>query len=277
MSSLEAMDHRLTFDDILEAVQESKRGRWFLKEFEQRLQKQDTSSILQAISKLEARMDGFGAQAGQPAELVKVKAAIANARNDLLKLGVGKDAMSSEGRMFAELAEMARKAMPASTESSAGVMRTLQLVAEIETTVAPLSAAEASSKFFSADENLFERPAAQPKPLLVSSTPVAVVPAESVVQPNEQAAKPAAAPRKEEPVATGAKLIIRKTSSAEVAPMEQPAPPASEVVAEAAVDTPPPQPMATETPEITSIDTPRIVIIRRKAEDMPEVDAVSAA
>lgn len=273
MSSLEAMDHRLTFDDILEAVQESKRGRWFLKEFEQRLQKQDTNSILNAISKLEARIDGFGAQAGQPDELVKVKAAIANARNDLLKLGVGKEALSSEGRMFAELAEMARKAMPAATESSAGVMRTLQLVAEIETTVAPPSSAEASSKFFSADENLFERPPAQPKPVLVASSPVTVAPSEPTVQPTEKAA----APRKDEPVATGAKLIIRKTSSAEAAQMEQPASPASEVAVEAAVDMPPPQPLPAEATEITAIDTPRIVIIRRKAEDMPEVDAVSAA
>jgi hypothetical protein len=276
MSSLEAMDHRLTFDDILEAVQDSKRGRWFLKEFEQRLQKQDTSSILQAISKLEARMDSFGAQVDQPVERVKVKAAIANARNDLLKLGVGKDALSSEGQMFAQLAEMARKAMPVSTEGSAGVMRTLQLVAEIETTVAPVSSAEHSSKFFTADENLFERSPAQAKPVLVSTTPVAVIPAAPVAQSAEPGAMPATS-RKEEPVAIGAKLIIRKTSSNESAAIKQTTPPAVEILTAAAVETPPPLPMALETTQITAIDTPRIVIIRRKAEDMPEVEAESAA
>ena len=267
MSSLEAVDHRLTFDDILEAVQDSKRGRWFLKEFEQRLHKQDTASILQAISKLEARMDGFGAQAGQPDELVKVKAAIANARNDLLKLGVGKDALSKEGQMFAELADLARKALPASNESSAGVVRTLQLVAEIESTIAPASTADRSSKFFSADENLFERPSAPAKPAIVASSPVDSAPAveKTVVA------------QKEEHVPTGAKLIIRKTSGHEPASVKEP-PPASVEAAE-----PPAEentsvfaaPIAQE--DIAAIDTPRIVIIRRKAEEMPEIEAESAA
>lgn len=271
MSSLEAIDHRLTFDDILEAVQESKRGRWFLKEFEQRLQKQDTSSILQAITKLESRMDGFGAQASQPDELVKVKAAIANARNDLLKLGVGKDAMSSEGQMFADLAEMARKAMPASTESKAGVVRTLQLVAEIENTVTPLSSAERGTKFFNADENLFERAPTPAKPVLVAPVPVASPAAASLEQP--------APLRKEEPVAAGAKLIIRKTTSIVSDEAEQVTAPTVETVTIAEPIKEPaslvPVPVAQS--EFSAIDTPRIVIIRRKAEDMLEVDAVSAA
>ncbi len=265
MSSLEAMDHRLTFDDILEAVQESKRGRWFLKEFEQRLQKQDTSSILQAISKLEARMDGFGAESGQPAELTKVKAAIANARNDLLKLGLGKEAMSAEGQMFANLAEMARKAIPSSTENSAGVVRTLQLVAEIENTVAPPSLADRSAKFFNADENLFERQSALAKPVLVASVPV------EAAAPVEKAADA----QKEEPVMTGAKLIIRKTSSNEsVTDIEQPQHQATAAPSE---DVMPLMPVSMTNEDISAIDTPRIVIIRRRAEDMPEVEAESAA
>ncbi len=265
MSSLEAMDHRLTFDDILEAVQESKRGRWFLKEFEQRLQKQDTSSILQAISKLEARMDGFGVEAGQPAELTKVKAAIANARNDLLKLGLGKEAMSAEGQMFANLAEMARKALPSSTENSAGVVRTLQLVAEIENTVAPPSLADRSAKFFNADENLFERQSALAKPVLVASVPV------EAATPVEKAADA----QKEEPVMTGAKLIIRKTSSNEsVTDIEQPQHQATAAPSE---DVMPLMPVSMTNEDISAIDTPRIVIIRRRAEDMLEVEAESAA
>jgi hypothetical protein len=269
MSSLEAVDHRLTFDDILEAVQDSKRGRWFLKEFEQRLHKQDTSSILQAISKLEARMDGFGAQAGQPDELVKVKTAIANARNDLLKLGVGKEALSKEGHMFAELAELTRKSMPTSNEGSAGVVRTLQLVAEIEKTVTPVSTTDRSSKFFSADESLFERPSALAKPALVPSSPVDATP------PVDKAT----IAQKDEAVVTGAKLIIRKTSSMEttIPEAESPPPALVEAAAPPVAETAPPLqiPMAQE--DIAAIDTPRIVIIRRKAEDMPEVEAESAA
>ena len=267
MSSLEAMDHRLTFDDILEAVQDSKRGRWFLQEFEQRLQKQDTTTILHAISKLEARMDGFGAQAGQPDELVKVKAAIANARNDLLKLGVGRDALSAEGQMFANLAEMARKTLPASTENSAPLMRTLQLVAEIENTVVPASTVDRSAKFFNADENLFERSPIQAKPTLVASAPI-----ESAVAIE----KPTPAP-KDEPVLTGAKLIIRKTSSKELNEAETPQPASVEAIPAPLEDIAPilPAPLVQE--HIAAIDTPRIVIIRRKAEDMPEVETESAA
>jgi hypothetical protein len=276
MSSLEAMDHRLTFDDILEAVQESKRGRWFLKEFEQRLQKQDSSTILQAIAKLESRMEGFGAQAGQPEELTKVKAAIANARNDLLKLGVGKEALSTEGQMFAQLAEMARKAMPATTENSASVVRTLQLVAEIENTISPGRPVDRGAKYFGADENLFERTSSATKPVLVAQSPVAAV----VDTPIAQIEKPAPV-RAEEPPATGAKLIIRRTSvnedpvveQATAEPREAPEPvaPVAEVAAVL------PVPVTSE--EIAAINSPRIVIVRRKAEDMPEVaeEEISAA
>jgi hypothetical protein len=250
MSSLEAMDHRLSFDDIMEAVQDSKRGRWFLNEFEARLKKQDTTSILQAISKLEARMEGLGAQSDQPNELGKVKTAIANARNDLLKMGVGKDALSPEGQLFANLAEMARKAMPHTSDSNAGVVRTLQLVAEIENTISP--APMPAAKFFEPDEKLFEKNtvAAAPKPTLVASTPPKV--------------EPVQAPRKEETVATGAKLVIRRISETPTAQAEVPA----------EISPPPaPAPVVAKNPEATA--APRIVIIRRKAEDVEHLEQVS--
>ncbi len=44
----------LDFDDVMAAVKQSDRGRWFLKEFESRLRKSDTGSIMAAIGKLEA-------------------------------------------------------------------------------------------------------------------------------------------------------------------------------------------------------------------------------
>ncbi len=249
MTDLEAADTRLCFDDILEAVQESKRGRWFLQEFESRLQKRDTQSVLTAISRLENRMETLGPQASHPDDLGKVRSAIANARNDLLKLGLGKDALSKEGRLFAEMAEMARKVMPIAVDSNAGIVRTLQLVDEIDTVIAP---SDRGAKYFNADANLFERPATPSKPVLV--------------QTPEPAAQQIAV-KKEEPPATGAKLVIRRSHQAAEHPVEA-TPAANEVVL---------------APDMPAIDNPRIVIIRRKAEDMPDVemseaeDSVSAA
>jgi hypothetical protein len=249
MTDLEAAETRLSFDDILEAVQESTRGRWFLQEFEMRLQKRDTQSVLTAISRLEERMETLAPQASHPDDLGKVRAAIANARNDLLKLGLGKDALSKEGRLFAEMAEMARKVMPIAVDSNAGIVRTLQLVDEIDSVIAP---PDRGSKYFNADANLFERPAAPSKPVLVQ-TPDPVAPPVPV--------------KKEEPPTTGAKLVIRRANQTAEQPVET-----TPVVHETVV-----------APDMPAIDNPRIVIIRRKPEDMPDVsigeteDAVSAA
>jgi hypothetical protein len=264
MSNVELADTRLSFDDLLEAVQDSKRGRWFLQEFESRVQKRDTQSILSAISKLENRMEILGPKASSPDDLTKVRSAISNARDDLFKLGLGKDAMSKdgmskEGRLFAEMAEMARKAVPQSGDQNAGIVRTLQLVDEIDRAISS-SNQDTGSKFFAADSNLFDRPPAS-KPVLVEVTSEPTVAVEAPT-PVVEAVKPAA-PKTVEPVATGAKLTIRKIGAStpnEAAVVE------SILVAEAAVPT-------SELPKSTveAPDNPRIVIIRRRAEDMPEV------
>ncbi len=279
MSNVELAETRLTFNDLLEAVQDSKRGRWFLQEYESRIQKRDTQSILSAISKLENRMETLGPQASSPDDLAKVRSAISNARNDLFKLGLGKDAMSKEGRLFAELAEMARKAVPQSGDQSAGIVRTLQLVDEIDRTISTQPSDDKGAKFFVADANLFERPAAS-KPVLVEAAAAPV--AETVLpQPTvTEIAKPVA-PIKEEPVATGAKLVIRKTSA--VAPVE--AEPtltvasAENAAAPIAIQQPEMPSSELPTPTFQNTDNPRIVIIRRRAEDMPDVSIgeISAA
>jgi hypothetical protein len=250
MADLEAVDTRLSFDDILEAVQDSKRGRWFLQEFETRVQQRDTHSVLQAIARLESRMEGFGSQSSIPDDLGKVRSAIASARNDLINLGLGKEALSKEGRLFAEVAEMARKAMPVAVDSNAGIVRTLQLVDEIDRTISP--GADRGAKFFSADANLFERPPTPPKPVLVQ-TPDRVAASLPV--------------KKEDALPTGAKLVIRKSSQVAETP--------SSIVAEEAVASP--EPSATPSTDLPAMDNPRIVIIRRKAEDMPEVTLVEAS
>ena len=244
MADLEAAETRLSFDDILEAVQDSKRGRWFLQEFETRLQKRDTRSVLDAIYRLESRMEHLSPQVSNPDDLGKVRHAIANARSDLIKLGLGKAALSKEGRIFHDMAEMARKSMPVAVDSNAGIVRTLQLADEIDSVIAPAANEDRGAKYFNPDSNLFERQATVSKPVLVP-------PVEPLV--HEKAI------RKDEPAAVGATLVIRKAvQSAEIAaPVIAPesAPPMASPIA----------------PEMPAIDNPRIVIIRRKAEDMPDV------
>jgi hypothetical protein len=254
MADLEAAETRLSFDDILEAVQDSKRGRWFLQEFENRLQKRDTSSLLSAMSRLESRMGELSKTSGKPESLGAVSAAIASARNDLLQLGMGKDAMSSEGRLFADLAEMARKAMPAAVEGRAGIVRALKLVEEIEGVVIPPINDDRGADFFKPDADLFERKATSAKPTLVAN-PEPVPPIISTAKSEQPAAQP-----------TGARLVIRRSS--QVAEEASPSPEPS-VVAETQLQ----QADSSEPPaaEKFGIDNPRIVIIRRRAEDMPDV------
>jgi hypothetical protein len=252
MANLEAADIRLSFDDILEAVQDSKRGRWFLQEFETRLQKRDTSSLLSAMARLESRMGELSTTSGKPENLGVVSAAIAKARNDLLKLGLGKEAMSNEGRMFADLAELARKAMPVTAEGRAGIVRALQLADEIDKAVAPAADTDSGAKYFQPDAELFERKTIPTKPTLVTlPEPVLDI---------KTPAKPQPAP----PPATGAKLVIRRAGQSTDAAPVAPAP-----VVEA--QKPAPVLLETPAPERPAIDNPRIVIIRRKAEDMPDV------
>ena len=283
MANLEAADTRLSFDDILEAVQDSRRGRWFLQEYESRLQKRDSQSILQAINRLENRMEAMGT-GGQssPDEMARVRNAIANARNDLLKLGLGKDAMSKEGRLFAEIADLARKSMPVAVDSNAGIVRTLQLADEIEAVIATPSTIDKGAQYFAADAALFERAPVSKPALVVAETAVAAAPVTEPARPAATKAEPvpvktepAKADKKEEPAPVGARLVIRKASQVETPAAEAASAPVIEQPAEPAVaesKTNPPEQVPLPAAELPAMDNPRIVIIRRKAEDMPEVD-----
>jgi hypothetical protein len=259
MSSLELAETRLNFEDILEAVQDSKRGRWFLQEFESRVQKRESQSILSAISKLENRMEQLGPQATGADDLGKVRAAIANARHDLLKLGMGKVALSKEGRLFAEMAELARRAMPDAEDKNAGIVRSLQLVDEIDRAISPANV-DQGAKFFSADSNLFDRPVTVPKPVLVENIPPPIEAKPALVEVKAPASKV-------EPAPIGAKLVIRKAGQA---PVEQPTVEAIAKPDDVTFKSAEAMPAPAKAPEATS-ENPRIVIIRRKPEDMPEV------
>jgi hypothetical protein len=257
MSSLELAENRLNFEDILEAVQDSKRGRWFLQEFESRIQKRESQSILSAISKLENRMEQLGPQATGADDLGKVRAAIANARSDLFKLGLGKEALSKEGRLFADMAELARRAMPDADDKSVGIVRSLQLVDEIDRTISPAND-DKGAKFFAADSNLFDRPVTVPKPVLVENIPQAAEPRPAPVEVKTPA-------NKAEPAPIGAKLVIRKAGQMPSEPTIVEAKP-NEVVSATIKEKPIPASIVEP-----KSDNPRIVIIRRRAEDMPEV------
>jgi hypothetical protein len=147
---------------------------------------------------------------------------------------------------------MARKAMPTSMEGRAGIVRALQLVDEIDTAVAPAPQANRDTKFFQHDIELFEQKAAPAKPTLVATQ-------ETVA---EAAKQPVTLP------ATGAKLVIRKANHTGESAPAQPAPSVEAIAPAVEV----PEPIM---PERLAIDNPRIVIIRRKAEDMPDVNVGS--
>ena len=283
MSSHDQLAERLTFDDILEAVQESKRGRWFLAEFQNRIKKQDSGAILGAIEKLESRLEGMSGITGNSAELTRARTAIAAARQEIAKLAPVDSGLSAEGRLFASLAVLARNTLQQSatlettTAIAPGIVRALQLVDELDNNLngAQVDAKLPADNFFKQDATLFERAPGLAKPMLVSSDQL-------------KAVAPPTKPKMEtedETGTKGAKLIIKRTG---IESAETSSPPAIQqavesdpvIVAEAAK----PEPVATE-PQVAArtttsaddphLENPRIVIIRRKPEEMADVPMMS--
>lgn len=258
----------LNFEDLLHTVQESERGRWFLSEFENRIRKAETSHIFAAIQKLETIMAEHGKSGGDSLLVARARTAIAAARREIASIEGAK--MSDEGRLFAKLADMARSAFTADgtpAPVNVGITRALRLVDQIEQELAPLPRADGGNAYFNADSSVFEAPN---MPVMKPATPAIA------------AVKPAAPE-----VERGAKLLIRKSGEVEAyasAPPQTQAQPK----AEPQVQTPPAP--AAETPAasvqaaepatgIASITppaakAPRVVIIRRKPEDLQDVPLV---
>lgn len=234
---MSAVEVSLNFDDLIGAVRESSRGRWFLEEYETRLRKSDTGNILAAITKLEAAMATSGPATGDAALVARAKAAITTARSEIASLDQGKAKLSEEARLFAKLAEMARASFLADAPVAAGVNRALRLVDELEQEfgVAPPVAA-LKPEPFAADAEVFE---AVPAPI-VAPIKAAVAPAKDIER--------------------GAKLTIRKLGGSpetEPTPVETPSPATVQSIV-------PPEPRQS-----------RVVIIRRKPEDMMELPLLS--
>jgi hypothetical protein len=131
-----AQEPSLKFEDLLETVQESERGRWFIAEFEARLRKTETASIFAAINKLEGVIAGQN-QGGMDAVLVaRARAAIASARREIANLDGSKQQLSDEAASSPSWqtspAPPFRSMTPARRWSTAGVSRALLLVDQLD-------------------------------------------------------------------------------------------------------------------------------------------------
>ncbi len=268
-----AVETTLSFDDILEAVRESRRGRWFLEEFESRLRKTDTASLLAAIGKLESVVTSMGVKGPEAEILARAKAAIMAARKDIATIDPGASGLTEEGRLFAQLADMARRSFAANSNVSpatvnTGVVRALRLVDELEADIlgsdgqAGKPAEARPTAYFQQDSEVFEtaRPAAE------------------IVQVTARKKEP-------EPVARGARLVINRTAprpDAEAAPAAE-APTTAETPAVETPAAPAPAPVAVAEEAPADVfkaeepkpeaprQTPRVVIIRKKPEEMTQV------
>ena len=241
-----------SLDEILNVVKETPRGRWFIEAYTDRVQNTGTATILSAIGKLETNLQSMSGNGADAALLQKARQHIAIARAEIAKSEPGQTALSSEGQLFAKLADLSRKAF---TEPSAdqpaiakNVERALRLVADLDqdlgTTLVPLPAAAAkpAGQYFKQDDNIFEPAPAAP----------AIIPTRT--------------PKVVESTPRGARLVIKHI---DLNPGETPK--TAEI--EAISSEPAEQPMV-QTASETTPEPSRIVIIRRKAEDVMEVPMV---
>lgn len=244
-----------SIDEVLTAVQETPRGRWFLEEYANRVKNDGTANILSAIAKLENNLNAMTISGAEAGLLQQARNAIAAAKREIALLEPQTSQLSAEGQMFAKLAELSRQAFattPASSTVSSGVDRVFKLVAELDKNLAPAPIEAAPAKpavqYFKQDEAVFE-PA--PAPVM------AVV------------AKPTPTPASVEVSNRGAKLTIQRTSppKTEIAPEIQ----APEVQAAPPIIEEPIAIISCAPTEPAQDETSRIVIIRRKADELIDV------
>ncbi len=257
-----------TFDDVYAAVQETERGRWFLEEYRARMRSEETKSVLSAIHRLENVVTTLPAQGTKAPELDKLKAAIKLAREQistqLAPLSNETTQLSEEGQMFAALAKLSRQAFateaPEAMRQNVGksIDTALQLVQDIDNELGfapPPKAVEAPQrkgevsitikpkatevqKFFQQDADVFASPQAS------------------------EFKSPGAPKSADESASKGARLTINKSEARETKSLDTP-----EAVAanrEAVSHTPAPE-------RQIEGDKPRIVIIRRKPEELTQM------
>lgn len=252
-----------SIDDVLKIVQETPRGRWFIEAYAQRVQGEGTSNILAAITKLENHISSISNSGTSEDVLQKARSAIALARQEIANLEPKTATLSNEAKLFANLAEMSRKAF-GENQGGKGVERALKLIVDLDRDLNDTTAAnenpvtsKPAQQYFKQDEAIFE-PAPAPK-LVAEAAPVA-----KVIEMPEAATR-------------GAKLVIRRLvpavsamptaeeSSIENEPSQAPT---------ISVEAPQPETLTNEpiaiVPETEAKASPgnsRIVIIRRKVDE----------
>ena len=240
-------DLTLSFDDILGAVKETARGRWFIESLEARTRTGNTTRILDSIARLEDRIEHFG-QTGEDAVLVrKARESIALARRDIARLENKPAHMSAEAQLFARLASQAKQAFP----QNSGISRALTLVEDLDRELNPQApvgseSAAPAANLFQPDEAIFE----------AAPTLQAPVHAPTPEQPKELGA------------ARGARVVIHKLGPHE---------PESATSASEAAPDPVTEPVAETQPEQAHS---RIVIVRRQpgeADAVPLLEEASSS
>jgi hypothetical protein len=243
-----------SLDEILNVVKETPRGRWFLEAYTNRVQTGGTSTILSAIAKLETSLQSMSGSGADAALLQKARQHIAQARADIVNSEQGKTTLSSEGQLFAKLADLSKKAFSDTANPepaiAKNVERVLRLVADLDQDLGtslvpmPVAAPKPAAQYFKQDDDVFE-----PAP-----APVAI----KHVKPT----KPV------EPASRGAKLVIQhidpiKTEASGATLAEAPK---AEIIEPIAI--------TTTAVEAATPEPSRIVIIRKKAEDLIEVPLI---
>jgi hypothetical protein len=242
-----------SLDQVLEAVRETPRGRWFLENYETRLRNDGTARVLDSIAKLEKHISSLNVGGADGALINRARAAIAAARRDISAIDQKPAELSNEAQLFAKLANLAKNAKNETPAVGLGVERALRLVSELDQELNAPAPPKPSETYFKQDDAVFE-PAPAPKVVKAVAKPEVVADA---------------TPR-------GAKLSIQRVNS--------PAVPVAIEPAEAVVDVPAETLAAVvETAPEAQSPQSRIVIIHRKADEATEVplleeaEAVSAA
>lgn len=134
MSEVLPFEPQGEFGEILAAVQETRRGRWFLEEYRSAIHRAETAAVLNAIHKLETSLDTrFSADTG----VTQARQAIASTREKIARIGTG-ELPPADPHLFRKLAalqaEAANTAGPSAeaTALNQRIALALQLVDELD-------------------------------------------------------------------------------------------------------------------------------------------------
>jgi hypothetical protein len=253
-----------SIDDVLTAVQETPRGRWFLEAYSAKLKSDGTANILGAIAKLENNLERLS-NTGANAELLeKARSAIGIAKQEISAIEPQVAKLSTEAQLFSSLAELSRKAFDSAQSTPSlgkGVARALKLVADLDRDLNPVQTkisvvpAKTPVQYFKQDEEIFE-----PAP---AASPVAI----TLVKPVEPV----------EISTKGAKLTIRRHANETPDEPTSAKPDTSELSALSTITEPRSEPPVIKdepSAEPITVEASRIVIIRRKAHEAVTVPLV---